>query len=73
MNSTGGRPSSSNSGEALGFAFVRRVALGAVQTYSGRHLIVREDGTVDMSAEDAEAFIRDGWTKLEEWEPGEDT
>jgi len=43
-----------------------------VQTYSGRHLIVREDGTVDMSAEDAEAFIRDGWTKLEEWEPGED-
>jgi len=42
---------------------------GAVQTYSGRHLIVREDGTVDMSAEDAEAFIRDGWTKLEEWEP----
>ena len=46
---------------------------GAVQTYSGRHLIVREDGTVDMSAEDAEAFIRDGWTKLEEWEPGEDT
>jgi len=46
---------------------------GAVQTYSGRHLIVQEDGTVDMSAEDAEAFIRDGWTKLEEWEPGEDT
>ena len=46
---------------------------GAVQTYSGRHLIVREDGTVDMSAEDAEAFIRDGFTKLEEWEPGEDT
>jgi predicted phage terminase large subunit-like protein len=45
---------------------------GAVQTYSGRHLIVREDGTVDMSAEDAEAFIRDGWTKLKEWEPGED-
>jgi len=46
---------------------------GAVQTYSGRHLIVREDGTVDMSAEDAEAFIRDGWTKLEEWEPLDDT
>jgi predicted phage terminase large subunit-like protein len=46
---------------------------GAVQTYSGRHLNVREDGTVDMSAEDAEAFIRDGWTKLAEWEPGEDT
>ena len=45
----------------------------AVQTYSGRHLNVREDGTVDMSAEDAEAFIRDGWTKLEEWEPLDDT
>jgi hypothetical protein len=46
--------------------------IGAVQTFSGRHLNVGEDGTVDVSAEDAEYFIRDGWTKLAEWESVED-
>jgi predicted phage terminase large subunit-like protein len=46
--------------------------IGAVQTFSGRHLNVGEDGTVDMSAEDAEYLIRDGWTKLAEWESVED-
>jgi hypothetical protein len=35
-----------------------------VQTFSGRRLNVREDGTVDMSSDDAEYLIRDGWTKL---------
>jgi len=38
-----------------------------VQTFSGRHLTVGEDGTVEMSAEDAEAMIRAGFTKLAEW------
>jgi hypothetical protein len=46
--------------------------VGSVQTYSGRHLNIREDGTVDMSAEDAEYLTRNGWTKLAEWESGED-
>ena len=46
--------------------------IGAVQTFSGRHLNVGEDGTVDMSAEDAEYLIRGGWTKLAEWESVED-
>jgi hypothetical protein len=31
-----------------------------VQTFSGQRLNVREDGTVDMSADDAEYLIRDG-------------
>jgi predicted phage terminase large subunit-like protein len=38
-----------------------------VQTFSGRHLTVSPDGTVEMSAEDAEYLIRAGWTKLAEW------
>jgi hypothetical protein len=46
--------------------------IGAVQTFSGRHLNVGEDRTLDMSAEDAEYLIRDGWTKLAEWESVED-
>jgi hypothetical protein len=47
--------------------------IGAVETYSGRHLNIREDGTIDMSAEDAEYLIRNGWTKLAEGESVEDT
>jgi predicted phage terminase large subunit-like protein len=39
----------------------------AVQTLSGQHLIVAWDGTLDLSADDAEPFIRDGWVKLGEW------
>jgi predicted phage terminase large subunit-like protein len=41
--------------------------VGAVQTFSGRHLNIGPDGTVEMSAEDAEYRIRAGWTKLAEW------
>ncbi|HEX3522089.1 MAG TPA: phage terminase large subunit [Stellaceae bacterium] len=40
---------------------------GSVQTLSGRHLNIGPDGTVEMSAEDAEHLIRGGWTKLAEW------
>ena len=32
-----------------------------------RHLTVGPDGTVEMSAEDAEAMIRAGFIKLAEW------
>ena len=39
----------------------------SVQTFSGRHLIVARDGTLDLSADDAEAYIGDGWVKLGEW------
>ena len=49
-----------------------RHGIGSVQTYSGRYLNIREDGTVVMSAEDAEYLIRDGWTKLAEWEGEEE-
>jgi hypothetical protein len=38
--------------------------IGAVQTFSGRQLNIGPDGTVKMSAEDAEYLIRAGWTKL---------
>ena len=41
--------------------------IGAVQTFSGRHLNVKEDGTVEMSAGDAEYLIPYGWIKLAEW------
>jgi len=41
--------------------------IGAVQTFSGRHLTVSPDDTVEMSAEDSEYLIRAGWTKLAEW------
>ena len=30
-------------------------------------LNVARDGTIELSADDAEAFIRDGWVKLGEW------
>ena len=39
----------------------------SVQTFSGQHLIVAWDGTLELSADDAEAYIRDGWVKLGEW------
>jgi predicted phage terminase large subunit-like protein len=39
----------------------------SVQTFSGRHLDTALDGTVEMSADDAEHWIRAGWTKLAEW------
>ena len=41
--------------------------IGSVQTFSGRHINVGLDGTIEMSADDAQYFIRDGWTKLAEW------
>jgi predicted phage terminase large subunit-like protein len=46
--------------------------IGAVYTFSRQHLNVREDGTVVLSAEDAQPYIRDGWAKLAEWEGEED-
>jgi len=42
-------------------------AIGSVQTFSGRHINVGLDGTIEMSAEDAQYYIRDGWAKLAEW------
>jgi hypothetical protein len=41
--------------------------MGAVQTFSGRHINVSPDGTIEMSADDAQYLIRAGWTKLSEW------
>jgi hypothetical protein len=41
--------------------------LGAVQTFSGRHLSIGPEGPVEMSAEGAEYLIRAGWTKIAEW------
>jgi hypothetical protein len=41
--------------------------IGSVQTFSGRHINVGLDGTIEMSAEDAQYYIRDGWAKLAEW------
>jgi predicted phage terminase large subunit-like protein len=41
--------------------------IGSVQTFSGRHLNVGADGTVEMSAEDAKYLIAAGWTMLAEW------
>jgi hypothetical protein len=41
--------------------------IGTVQTFSDRHLNVKEDGTVEMSADDAQYLIPYGWTKLAEW------
>ena len=40
---------------------------GSVQTFSRRHIDLSPDGTVEMSADDAQYFIRAGWTKLAEW------
>jgi predicted phage terminase large subunit-like protein len=39
----------------------------SVQTFSGRHLNIGSDGTVEMSAEDAKYLIPYGWIKLAEW------
>ena len=41
--------------------------MGSVQTFSGRHINVGPDGTIEMSADDAQYLIRAGWTKLAEW------
>jgi hypothetical protein len=41
--------------------------IGSVQTFSGRHIKVGLDGAIEMSADDAQYYIRDGWTKLAEW------
>ena len=38
----------------------------SVQTRSGRHLQVAWDGTLELSANDAEPLIRAGWRKLGE-------
>ncbi len=43
------------------------LGIGSVQTFSGRHLNIGPDGTVEMSAEDAQYLIRAGWTRLAEW------
>jgi hypothetical protein len=37
-----------------------------VQTFSGRRVDVDLDGTIEMSAEDAQYYIRDGWIELAE-------
>jgi predicted phage terminase large subunit-like protein len=39
----------------------------SVQTLSGRHLQVASDGTLEVSADDAEPLMRHGWRKLGEW------
>jgi predicted phage terminase large subunit-like protein len=41
--------------------------MGSVQTFSGRHINVSPDGTIEMSADDAQYLIREGWTKIAEW------
>jgi hypothetical protein len=38
-----------------------------VQTLSGRHVNVAADGTLELSADDAQSLIRAGWRKLGEW------
>jgi hypothetical protein len=47
----------------------------SVQTFSGRHVNVASDGTLELSADDAQPMIHAGWRKLGEWiedEPIED-
>ena len=39
----------------------------SVQTLSGRHVNVASDGTLELSADDAQSLIRAGWRKLGEW------
>jgi predicted phage terminase large subunit-like protein len=39
----------------------------SVQTFSGRHLNVASDGTLELSADDAQCLISAGWRKLGEW------
>jgi hypothetical protein len=38
--------------------------IGAVQTFSNRHITVGLDGIVEMSEEDAACLIPAGWIKL---------
>jgi predicted phage terminase large subunit-like protein len=40
--------------------------IGAVQTFSGRHITIGEDRIVEMSEEDANCLIPGGWTLLTE-------
>ena len=40
--------------------------IGAVQTRSGQRTTIGEDRIVEMSAEDANCLIPDGWIKLAE-------
>ena len=47
----------------------------SLQTLSGRHANVAADGTLELSADDAQPMIHAGWRKLGEWiedEPMED-
>src|ERR1700751_6104467 len=41
--------------------------MGSVYTFSRRTTNVGPDGTIEMSADDAQYLIRAGWTKLAEW------
>src|SRR5262249_44894494 len=46
--------------------------LGAVHTASGQHIIVGLDGTIELSAPEAQFYIGDGWTLLAEWTTDEE-
>ena len=39
----------------------------SVQTFSGRDVNVASDGTLELSADDAQSLISAGWRKLGEW------
>jgi predicted phage terminase large subunit-like protein len=41
--------------------------IGSVYTFSRRTINVGPDGTIEMSADDAQYLIRAGWTELAEW------
>jgi hypothetical protein len=41
--------------------------IGSVYTFSRRTINVGPNGTIEMSADDAQYLIRAGWTKLAEW------
>jgi len=63
--------------ENLGSSERHRVCLrapgdvGSVYTFSGRHICIGPDRTVEVSGEDIEPLIRAGWTKLAEWSDDE--
>jgi hypothetical protein len=40
--------------------------IGSVQTRSGRHISIGQDRIVEVSAEDADPLVRNGWTRLAE-------
>jgi hypothetical protein len=44
--------------------------IGAVQTFSGRHLNIGPDGAAEVSAQDAEFLMRVDWIKIANWEMG---